>query len=195
VRKGKFEESISAKQIAKGEAATIQIDKKGNNAAAIFRYNPGKQKVIFPPHHPYRQVQDGVKKIVEVVAGNAYKYQNLSARRKELREWALKNLMDMEIPHPDLKEPVSFNSTSIKEFLNQPHKFLYEKNESIKDIKNLLHKSTLVKDAKDKNGNKNNHYYYLQTTINNMDSYVVIRETKHNNKFTLYTVTDHLKIK
>ncbi len=65
VRVGKYPESISADAIKKGDTATTAIDKKGVNQAEIFRYNPGKQKILFPPNHPYRKVQDGVKAIVE----------------------------------------------------------------------------------------------------------------------------------
>ena len=68
VRKGKYPEDNSAKSIAKGETATTRIDKKGNNADEIFRFNPGKQKVIFPPKHPYRQVQDKVVGIIDNIA-------------------------------------------------------------------------------------------------------------------------------
>jgi len=61
VRAEKYPESNSAEQIAKGEKATTRIDKKGNNADAIFRFNPGKDKVIFPPNHPYYKVSQNVK--------------------------------------------------------------------------------------------------------------------------------------
>lgn len=56
VRKGKYPESDSATAIQQGREATCQADKNGVNRAAIFRYNPGKQQVIFPPHHPYYEV-------------------------------------------------------------------------------------------------------------------------------------------
>ncbi|MCX8018923.1 MAG: phage head morphogenesis protein [Chitinophagaceae bacterium] len=36
------------------DKATTQLNKKGENVLEIFRFNPGKQKVIFPPNHPYR---------------------------------------------------------------------------------------------------------------------------------------------
>lgn len=65
VRIGKYPESNSAQAIAEGDRATGRIDKKGNQPDAIFRFNPGKQQVIFPPRHPYRKVQEGVKRIVE----------------------------------------------------------------------------------------------------------------------------------
>lgn len=56
VRKGKFDVSDSKKAIAEGEKATYQIDKDGKNKLAIFRFNPGVQKVVFPPTHPYTKV-------------------------------------------------------------------------------------------------------------------------------------------
>ena len=68
VRIGKYPLSNSIDAIKKGDTATSRIDKKGNNPDAIFRYNPGKQKILFPPNHPYRKVQDGVKRIIEGIA-------------------------------------------------------------------------------------------------------------------------------
>jgi SPP1 gp7 family putative phage head morphogenesis protein len=51
------EASDSEKSVALGEKATSQIDKDGNNKLEIFRFNPAKEKVIFPPKHPYHKVQ------------------------------------------------------------------------------------------------------------------------------------------
>lgn len=64
VRKGKFEVSDSEKSIAKADTASTQIGKDGKNKLAIFRFNPGAQKVVFPPAHPYTKVAgaDKVKK-------------------------------------------------------------------------------------------------------------------------------------
>lgn len=53
VRSAKYESGDSNDAIAKGEKATTQIGKDGTNRLEIFRFNPGKQKVIFPPKHPY----------------------------------------------------------------------------------------------------------------------------------------------
>lgn len=36
-----------------GDTATTRIGKDGTNKAEIFRFNPGKDKIIFPKHHPY----------------------------------------------------------------------------------------------------------------------------------------------
>jgi len=53
VRKGKYPVSDSEKSYRLGQAATYKIDKNGENKSIIFRFNPGKQQVVFPPSHPY----------------------------------------------------------------------------------------------------------------------------------------------
>lgn len=61
VRKGKFDLSDSKKAITEGEKATSQIGKDGKNKLEIFRFNPGIQKVVFPPAHPYSKVAGAEK--------------------------------------------------------------------------------------------------------------------------------------
>jgi SPP1 gp7 family putative phage head morphogenesis protein len=46
--------SDPAAAMAEGDKATTQIGKDGKNRLEIFRFNPGKQKVLFPPNHPYQ---------------------------------------------------------------------------------------------------------------------------------------------
>jgi SPP1 gp7 family putative phage head morphogenesis protein len=70
VRKGKFEVSDSKKAIAEGEKATTQIDKDGKNKLEIFRFNPGLQKVVFPPAHPYTKVAGAKTVRKELKDGN-----------------------------------------------------------------------------------------------------------------------------
>ena len=62
VRKGKYPESDSATAIQQGREATYQAGRNGVNKAAIFRYNPGKQQIIFPPNHPYYEVGESLKR-------------------------------------------------------------------------------------------------------------------------------------
>lgn len=67
VLKGKYEESDGAEAMTKGDTATTIIGKDGKNSAEMFRFNPGKDKVIFPPEHPYNKTQGAteVKKIIQ----------------------------------------------------------------------------------------------------------------------------------
>jgi SPP1 gp7 family putative phage head morphogenesis protein len=67
VRKGKYPESNSEEAIEAGIKATTRIDKDGNNSDAIFRFNPGKQQVIFPPKHPYRDSNKHVEKVLKQI--------------------------------------------------------------------------------------------------------------------------------
>lgn len=64
VLKDKFPTSDSDKAIAAGEKATTQIGKDGKNRLEIFRFNPGADKVVFPPAHPYTKVA-GAKEVKE----------------------------------------------------------------------------------------------------------------------------------
>jgi hypothetical protein len=71
VRKGKYDLSDSTKAITEGEKATSQIGKDGKNKLAIFRFNPGIQKVVFPPSHPYTKVA-GAKTVREELKKEKY---------------------------------------------------------------------------------------------------------------------------
>lgn len=64
VRKGKYPETDSNTAIQVGRQATCQTGKNGVNKAAIFRFNPGRQQVVFPPHHPYYEVSQREKALV-----------------------------------------------------------------------------------------------------------------------------------
>ena len=53
VLKDKYPTSDSDQACEAGERATTQIGKNGENKAAMFRFNPGKEGKVFPPKHPY----------------------------------------------------------------------------------------------------------------------------------------------
>ncbi|MBS7234211.1 hypothetical protein KHA90_24725, partial [Flavobacterium psychroterrae] len=57
VLKGKYDQSNSETAITAGEKATTETGKDGKNRLEIFRFNPGAQKVVFPPEHPYGKVK------------------------------------------------------------------------------------------------------------------------------------------
>lgn len=69
VLKDKFPTSDTEKAIAAGEKATTQIGKDGKNRLEIFRFNPGAQKVVFPPAHPYTKVT-GAKVVAKELKNN-----------------------------------------------------------------------------------------------------------------------------
>ena len=85
VRKGKNSPTDPATAAAAGEKATTQIDKNGNNKLGIFRFNPGKEKVVMPPAHPYTKVEGAkeAKKVVETTAPPAVPGLDLSKLVKD----------------------------------------------------------------------------------------------------------------
>jgi SPP1 gp7 family putative phage head morphogenesis protein len=55
------EKSDSKAAAKKADKATTKIDKNGKNSLEIFRFNAGKEKVVFPPKHPYKKVVGATK--------------------------------------------------------------------------------------------------------------------------------------
>jgi len=49
----KATKSNSKEAITKGDTATTEINGKGKNTAEMFRFNPGKQRKLFPPKNSY----------------------------------------------------------------------------------------------------------------------------------------------
>ena len=181
----RYEKSDSKTAVEKGEKATTQIGKDGKNKLEIFRFNPGTQKVIFPPNHPYNKVV-GAKE----VKANLIDKNKLKEQRVEIREWAKQNLVGKTVKHSKIKEDINFTVTGIKEALNQPHKHIVEKNEAVKNIKSLIKDSEFVKMDVDIKG-RDIEYYYLRTIINKEDSFIVIKRQDNINSF--YSISDKIK--
>jgi SPP1 gp7 family putative phage head morphogenesis protein len=138
VRKNKFPLSDAAEAQELGIKATTRIAADGTNKSAMFRFNPGKDKKIFPNKHPYfakESSPEDVKRAQKTV--EEMKLSNV----KELRVWAKENLKGETVSHPECNEKIHFTMTGIKEYLNQPHDHYYEKNEMIKEIIPVLKNS------------------------------------------------------
>ncbi|SNA87689.1 conserved hypothetical protein [Flavobacterium psychrophilum] len=215
VLKDKYPISDSEKSIKAGEAATTQIGKDGKNRLEIFRFNPGADKKLFPPKHPLfanRCTGDGKlsvtgligapvlilsaekskceasKIIEEIQKENTSKA--IKQSRIDIKEWAKDNLIGKTVKHPNIEKPILFTSTGIKEALNQPHKFILEKNKAVKNIESLIKDSEFVKSDKDSKG-RSVEYHYLKTQINKEDSYIIIKYQENRNSF--YSIVEKLK--
>lgn len=60
------DQSNSKEASKKGNKATTQINKNGKNKLEIFRFNAGRQKLVFPPKHPYNKVV-GASKVIKIM--------------------------------------------------------------------------------------------------------------------------------
>lgn len=69
VSKKRYEPSNPSEALARGRAATYKPNADGVNKAAIFRFNPGKEHIIFMDKHPYFKTNDA-KRIRSILNPN-----------------------------------------------------------------------------------------------------------------------------
>lgn len=94
VRKGKYPLSDSTQALQDGNAAT------GTPKLEIFRYNPGKQGVIFPPHHPYFKEQAKVAQALkDKAAGLTTVYESKNGATVNQHENADPKDLDYNLHH------------------------------------------------------------------------------------------------
>jgi hypothetical protein len=156
VLKGKYDESDSAKAITAGEKATTEIGKDGKNRLEIFRFNPGAQKVVFPPAHPYGKVK-GAKEVQTMFSGPTH--EELKTLRKEkdkgIKEWAsskIKKGEHLTVTGKQFKSPeVRISRSNIENLLK--HISNVEDKEAVRDIEKIIKSSTFLesKDLENKN--------------------------------------------
>lgn len=126
VLKGKYDESDSEKAIKAGEAATSQIGKDGKNRLEIFRFNPGAQKVVFPPAHPYTKVTGA--KVIESQISNIIKSSKRVEDIQEVLTKPIKEQYKTIFNHTsggrvDLHRLVNTESEDYKDVLNAAKAF------------------------------------------------------------------------
>ena len=146
----------------------------------MFRVNLAKEGFAFPPGHPYYQA---MTKTAEK--------QETAVQVKVIRSWAKENLSGSFVKHPVLGE-IGLTNQGIKEALNQPHQFLFEKNEAIYQIEQRIKQSQFIRTAVDVKGRPFS-FHYLETTINNKPSYIVIKQNEQTGDKTFYSIVDKLK--
>ena len=110
-------------------------------------------------------------------------------RIKELRAWARDNLAGKKVYHNELNNNINFTMTGLKEYLNQPHEFYYEKNEMIKDIQNIFKKS----EYKGYNKYMEKISHIFETEIKGEKSWIIANERK-DGKITFYSISDSNKV-
>lgn len=115
-------------------------------------------------------------------------------RTKELQNWAKKSLLNSSFSHKDFSVQIQMTGKSIKEFLNQPHKFKQEKNELIKKIGAILAKSDYkgyTEYHKDNPMIKYSHVFEID--LKGEKSWIIVREDV-TGKAILYSISDSDKV-
>lgn len=146
----------------------------------MFKTNLAKNGLAFPKSHPYF---NGLPKDVERAS--------MKLHQQQIRAWAKDNLVGKTVEHHNIGT-VGFGSQAIKEALNQPHKYMWAKNQAIYDVERLISEGEFIKTVPDAKQRPYT-WHYLKTFINNKPSHIVIRESVKEKMKLFYTIVDELK--
>lgn len=187
VLKDKYEVSDSDKSIKEGNKATTEIGKDGKNRLEIFRFNPGKEKKLMPPKNPYNKVP-GAKAVKEISSNIDFRLTRNEAIKKFVKG-------DIRVDINELKNPITFTSSGIKEAVNQPHEFIKDKNEMLLKIDEVLKNAIYLGSKSDYKQNPMvSKIHIFETTINDKKTYLINRELK-TGEIHFYSVSDNKNVK
>lgn len=119
-----------------------------------------------------------------------------SSLAKEGLAYARANFIHKKVDVSFFDTPVTFTTRGIKEALNQPHKYIREKAEFIKNITEHLKTAEYSHSAPNmKHSRIGDKFHYLKTTIGGEDSYIVLveRNGKSGKEVIFYSIVDSVK--
>jgi uncharacterized protein with gpF-like domain len=151
----------------------------------LFRNNSGKTaEFVKLDEHPYIKHAD---KEAEKDVENFMKKQEI----KMLKAWAKENLTKESTVHSDPKfnKQIEFSMKGISEFLNQPHRHYYEKNELIKDIIKVIQGAKYMGITHHKG--RISHIFEIK--IKGEKSWIIVNEENNGDVF-LYSISDSDKV-
>lgn len=120
---------------------------------------------------------------------------NFKERRKEITQIALSSLRNREYSNKDVSWKATISGAGIREWINQPHKHIVEKNEAFLNIKELFYNSDYIddiKDDKDRESVVTSHIF--KTSIAGDDSWIIVHEMDWK-EYQLYSIADKNPIK
>ncbi len=185
VRKDKYPESDPDLAMLRGNNCTEAAKQQ------IFRFNPGKELKLFPPKHPYYKAPEEAKKVIEQMAEEQER-EYIAKRRREIREYMADKLNE-PLENPEFPIRPNMSGSTVKEFLNQPHKFYREKNELLLDIKRVFNSARYlgINPTYVKKGLKNSHVFEIE--LCGEKSWLLVREYIDGRCF-LYSCSDNPKV-
>lgn len=114
----------------------------------------------------------------------------LKKRRAEIRELAKEKIIDKPIALPELGKNAFVSNKGVKEWLNQPHVHLAEKNELILDIQNVLNQSKYLGYGADKHDPLSAKAHIYEISIIGNKSWIIIREL-HDGSIKIHSISDN----
>lgn len=116
-------------------------------------------------------------------------------RREEIRQQAIIMYKDKKFENKDVSWKATMSNRRIKEWLNQPHKHIADKNEALLDLEKLFRNAeyvTNIKDDKNRQGVKTSHVF--KTKIGGESSWIIVHEMKWP-EYQIYSIADNNPIK
>lgn len=113
------------------EPTTVPPSEEAGVRSPGLSRNPARSGELFSRDHPYfTSAYPGAEKAV------AKKMQTIDVKqaRKEVQEWAKREVVGKSFLNQEIGKEIEVTSTGIKEALNQPHKYIREKNEAINNV-------------------------------------------------------------
>lgn len=112
---------------------------------------------------------------------------DVKIRRKEIREQA-KHLTTQTFFNSEFPKPIKISNKGIKEWLNQPNKYIIEKNELLLNIKNVIKESKYIGLGEDKH-NDNIIVHIFETQLRDSKQWIIVRDLSFSGAW-IYSITD-----
>lgn len=210
VRKNRYPESDGSISMERGEEATRTIGAGGVNTSEMFRFNPGKQKIIFPAHHPYMKELNAneQKRLIKYFAENKTGDFTITDSPEKLERD--KYLAEMQpLLEKKVKQEIDGQEIHVG-FTTKGNKHLYAdsqtrakdvlEKEDLKRLDKALQKATYVKTSElyKERKDKISKFYYFKDAEKEMYYNVAEIQFKRDNgkinyKRFLYSITDVVK--
>lgn len=203
VLRGKYPESDEAQAMQNGSQATAGKHQE------MMRFNPGKQMACFPFYNPYTiskcqkcSNRPGGLKLAKVpdnelcaackvIREMMKRKEELKVRRKEIQKEA-EGLKDEIFTNEAFGKKITFSKKGIKEWLNQPHIHIAEKNEMLLHIKEVIKEAKYVGCGTDRH-NDTITMHLFETEIKGDKSWIIVREM-FDGEIRLHSISDREEI-
>jgi len=157
-------------------------EKRGTQPYFIRDNEKVVEKILKPEKGKKTALEDNIRKIKNPIS------EELKARRTEIRNLAKEIIVDKPIQLPGINRVAFISNKGVKEWTNQPHVHLAEKNELILNIQDVLNKSKYIGCGVDKNSiNAIAHLY--ETVINGDKSWIIVREF-YDGRIMIHSISD-----
>lgn len=184
VRRGKYPESDETQAMLAGSQATAGKHQE------MMRFNPGKEMACFPFYNPYtiskckdcelqpmklvKQPNNELCAACKVIREMKKRKEELKRQRAEIKEKA-QFLKERTLKNEQFGKDISISGTNIKEWLNQPHKWFFEKNRMLLDIEKVIAKAPYLGSGPDKH-DPDITMHLFETTLHEEKSWIIVRE-------------------